>query len=95
MTENQFTQMMNMITKSVTSTQRLEKEVAELNAGQARLESEVAEIKFGQERMGFDISELKDGQNRLEREMRTNNRAVNDLAGENIRIKGRVEVLEE
>ncbi len=81
MTDNQFKQMMNLMTKSVTSTQRIEKEIIVIK-------SDIAELKA-------DVSELKAGQARLEKAMDTNNKALDSLAGESIRVKARVDVLEE
>ena len=64
MTDNQFEQMMGMITKSVTSTQKLEREMKETRA-------DIAELKLGQTTLEAGQNRLEEGQNRLEREMRT------------------------
>ena len=45
---------------------RLERDVAELKAGQANLQQDVAELKIGQARLESDVAELKTGQARLE-----------------------------
>jgi len=42
-----------------------------------------------------DVSELKEGQKRMKREIRLNTAAVNEIAGEQLRIKSRVNDLEQ
>jgi prefoldin subunit 5 len=73
MTENQFEQMMKMMTNCVNGVQRLESNVSELKS---------------------DVSELKAGQLRVEKALETNNKALDMLAGDSIRVKARVDVLE-
>ena len=80
MTDNQFNQLFDLVTKSVNGVQRLEE-------GQKRLEGDVSELKR-------DVSELKTGQNRVEKQIRLNNAAVNEFAGEQVRIRGIVTELE-
>jgi TolA-binding protein len=80
MTENQFEQMMKMMTNCVNGVQRLESNVSELK-------SDVSELKS-------DVSELKAGQLRVEKALETNNKALDMLAGDSIRVKARVDVLE-
>jgi chromosome segregation ATPase len=55
--------------------------------GIQNLQTDVSEIKS-------DISELKGGQKRIEKEMRINNRAVNTIAGEQVRMNERLVDLE-
>lgn len=80
MTDNQFNQLFDSVTKCVNGVQRLEE-------GQQRLENDVSELKS-------DVSELKDGQKRIEKQIRLNNAAVNEIAGEQVRIRSVVTELE-
>lgn len=80
MTDNQFNQLFDLVTKCVNGVQRLEE-------GQKRLEGDVSELKS-------DVSELKSGQNRIEKQIRLNNSVVNEMAGEQLRINSRVVELE-
>ena len=80
MTDNQINQLFDLLTKCVNGVQRLEE-------GQKRLEGDVSELKR-------DVSELKTGQNRVEKQIRLNNAAVNEFAGEQVRIRGIVTELE-
>ena len=73
MTDNQFNQLFDLVTKCVNGIQRLEE---------------------GQEELRNDVTELKDGQNRIEKQIRLNNAAVNEMAGEQLRINSRVVELE-
>jgi exonuclease VII small subunit len=94
MTENQFEQMMNMMNKSVSTSQATQKIVAKLEKSVNRLEKDVAELKVGQARLESNVSELKEGQLRLEKSFETNNKALYMLAGDNIRIKSRLDLIE-
>jgi len=80
MTDTQFNQLFDLVTKCVNGVQRLEE-------GQKELRNGVGELKN-------DVTELKDGQNRIEKQIRLNNAAVNQLAGEQLRINSRVVELE-
>ena len=80
MTDNQINQLFDLLTKCVNGVQRLEE-------GQKRLEGDVSELKR-------DVSELKIGQSRVEKQIRLNNAAVNEFAGEQVRIRGIVTELE-
>lgn len=80
MTDNQFNQLFDLVTKCVSGIQELKSDVSELK-------SDVSELKG-------DASELKEGQNRIEKQIRLNNAAVNELAGEQLRINSRVNDLE-
>jgi hypothetical protein len=73
MTDNQFNQLFDLVTKCVNGVQRLE---------------------VGQKELRNDVAELKDGQNRIEKQIRLNNAAVNEMAGEQLRINSRVVELE-
>jgi hypothetical protein len=73
MTDNQFNQLFDLVTKCVNGIQRLEE---------------------GQKRLEGDVSELKTGQNRIEKQIRLNNAAVNEMAGEQVRIRSIVTELE-
>ncbi len=80
MTDNQFNQLFDLVTKCVNGVQRLEE-------GQKRMEGDVSGLRS-------DVSELKDGQKRIEKQIRLNNAAVNEIAGEQLRIKSVVNDLE-
>ncbi len=80
MTDNQFNQLFDLVTKCVSGVQRLEE-------GQKRLEGDASELKT-------DVSELKEGQNRIEKQIRLNNAAVNEIAGEQVRIRSIINELE-
>lgn len=80
MTDNQFNQLFDLVTKSVNGIQRIEKDIAVLK-------EDMSEVKA-------DIAELKTGQNRIEKQIRLNNAAVNEIAGEQVRIRSIVSELE-
>lgn len=88
MTENQTKQMLKMMTQCVSGIQRLEEKFE-------AMEKTVSEVKSDLNDVKSDVSELKEGQNRIEKELQTNNKALNKLAGDNIRINARLEILEE
>jgi len=108
MTDNQFNQLFDLVTKSVTVTQEvqrdvsvlkadvseLKKDVSELKKDVSELKKDVSELKQGQIRIEEDVSELKAGQNRIEKQIRLNNDVVNEMAGEQLRIKSRITELE-
>ena len=73
MTDNQFNQLFDLVTKCVNGIQ---------------------ELRAGQEEIKDDVLELKEGQNRIEKQIRLNNAAVNEMAGEQLRINSRVVELE-
>ncbi len=80
MTDNQFDQLFNMVTKCVGGIQVLQKDVteiksditelktdvAELKGDVAELKGDVAELKTGQAELKSDVAELKTGQAKLE-----------------------------
>ncbi|MGI8638767.1 MAG: hypothetical protein ACR2MG_02285 [Pyrinomonadaceae bacterium] len=87
MTDNQFKQLFDLVTKSVNGIQRVEKDIIVIKEDVAELKTDVAILKT-------DVAELKDGQKRIEKEMRLNNAAVNLMAGEQIRMDSRIVDLE-
>ena len=87
MTDNQFNQLFDLVTKCVSGVQRIEE-------GQKRLEGDVSELKGDVSVLKTDVSELKEGQNRIEKQIRLNNAAVNEIAGEQVRIRSIINELE-
>ncbi len=87
MTDNQFNQLFDLVTKCVSGVQRLEE-------GQKRLEGDVSELKSDVSELKSDVSELKTGQKRIEKQIRLNNAAVNEMAGEQVRMRSIVNDLE-
>jgi phage shock protein A len=81
MTENQEKQIINLLTKAVNGVQRLEEDVKEIK-------SDVSELKS-------DVTELKGGQERMEKQMEIIGRSLDSLAGDNVKVKARVQILEE
>jgi chromosome segregation ATPase len=95
MEDKQFTQLFDLVTRCVAGVRELQQgqkilqtDVAELKADVAELKADVAEIKK-------DVSELKAGQSRLEKELQTTNKALDLLAGESVRTKARIDILEQ
>jgi len=80
MTDNQFNQLFDLVTKCVSGIQELKSDMSEVK-------TDIAELKS-------DVSELKSGQNRIEKQIRLNNAVVNDIAGEQLRMNSRVVELE-
>lgn len=102
MTDNQFDQLFGLVNKCVNGIQRLEEGQAKLEVGQAKLEEGQAKLETGQAKLEEgqtelrkDVDELKKGQARIEKELQITNRALNDLAGESVRVKARIEILEQ
>ena len=101
MTDNQFNQLFDLVTKSVNGIQRVEKDIIVIKEDVAILKTDVAELKTDVAELKTDVAilktgviELKDGQKRIEKEMRLNNAAVNQMAGEQIRMDSRIVDLE-
>ena len=94
MTDNQFNQLFDLVTKSVNGIQRLEKDISVLKEDVSVLKQDMSEVKTDIAELKSDVSELKAGQNRIEKQIRLNNAAVNELAGEQLRINSRVVELE-
>jgi chromosome segregation ATPase len=80
MTDNQFNQLFDLVTKCVSGIQEVKQDMSEVK-------QDISELKT-------DVSELKVGQNRIEKQIRLNNAAANELAGEHLRINSRVTELE-
>ncbi len=102
MTENQEKEMFNLLTKSVNGVQDLNKrfdtledKVDSLDKKVDSLDKKVDSLDKKVANLQVDVSELKDGQKRIEKELRLNNRAVNKIAGEQIRMDERILELEE
>ena len=73
MTDNQFNQLFDLVTKCVNGIKELKQDTSVVKQ---------------------DVSELKTGQNRIEKQIRLNNAAVNEMAREQLRINSRVTELE-
>ena len=80
MTENQTKEVFNLLTRCVNGIQEIREDVSELK-------TDVAELKI-------DVAELKEGQKRIEKEVRLNTVAINEIASEQFRLKIRVDELE-
>lgn len=87
MTDNQFNQLFDLVTKCVSGIQRIEGDVSVLKNDMSEVKGDISELKS-------DVSELKQGQNRIEKQIRLNNAAVNEIAGEQVRIRTIVNDLE-
>ena len=72
----------------------LQNDVSEMKQDVSELKSDVSELKSDVSELKSDVSELSIGQKRIEKEIRLNNRAVNTLAGGQIRLGERVLDLE-
>ena len=87
MTENQTKEVFNLLTKCVSGIQEIREDVSVLKQDVSELKADVSELKQ-------DVSELKDGQKRIEKEVRLNTVAINEIAAEQFRLKIRVDELE-
>ena len=94
MTDNQFNQLLDLVTKSVNGIQRLEKDISVLKEDVSVLKQDMSEVKTDIAELKSDVSELKAGQNRIEKQTRLNNAVVNEIAGEQFRIKSQITELE-
>lgn len=94
MTDNQFNQLFDLVTKCASGIQRIEGDVSELKNDVSALKNDMSEVKGDISELKIDVSELKTGQNRIEKQICLNNAAVNELAGEQLRINVRVTELE-
>ena len=88
MEDKQFNQLFDLITRCVAGIRELQDGQKNLQTDVAELKGDVAELKEGQKR-------LEEGQSRLEKELQTTNKALDTLAGESVRTKARVEILEQ
>ena len=108
MTENQFNQLFDLVTKCVngiqelrtgqeeikTDVSELKQDVSELKQDVSGLKQDVSELKQDVSELKQDVSGLKEGQNRIEKQIRLNNAVVNDIAGEQLRVNSRILDLE-
>ena len=81
MTDNQFNQLFDLVTKTVNGIQRLEKSHEEMRG-------DITELKA-------DISELKEGQARHDKGLQILNRTLTNMHGDFGNLRSRVEILEE
>ena len=88
MTDNQFTQLFDLVTKSVNGVQRLGKDVAELKTDVAELKSDVTILKT-------DVSELKQGQMRMEKELQITNKLLKIQQSDVMTFRARLEIPED
>ena len=102
MTDNQLREIFDKLTKCVNGIQLLQDGQTKLEAGQTKLEAGQAKLEAGQDELKADVaeikrdvSELKAGQKRLELGQETINRSLDILAGDSLRVKSRVGILEE
>ncbi len=68
--------------------------MSEVKADVSIVKLDVSVLKQDVSTLKEDVSELKDGQKRIEKEVRLNTAAVNSIAGEQVRIKSRLDDLE-
>lgn len=94
MTENQTKEMFNLLTRCVNGIQELKEDVSVLKQDVSVLKQDMSEVKSDISELKTDVAELKAGQNRIEKQIRLNNAVVNEIAGEQLRIKSRVTDLE-
>ncbi len=87
MTDNQFNQLFDLVTKTVTGIQEVKKDVSTLKQDMAEVKQDISIFKT-------DVAELKEGQKRIEKEVRLNTVAINEIAGEQFGLKIRVDELE-
>ncbi|MGI8848771.1 MAG: hypothetical protein ACR2HT_01225 [Pyrinomonadaceae bacterium] len=87
MTENQTKEVFNLLTRCVNGIQEIREDVSILKQDVSELKTDVAELKT-------DVAELKEGQKRIEKEVRLNTVAINEIASEQFRLKIRVDELE-
>ena len=81
MTDNQLREIMDKLTKCVSGIQQLKE-------GQVKIEKRLVKLEEGQE-------DIKAGQARLEKEGRVMSRAMKILADESIKVRARVDILED
>lgn len=101
MTDNQFNQLFDLVTKCVSGIQEirqdvsvLKEDVSVLKEDVSVLKSDMSEVKADISELKGDVSELKTGQNRIEKQIRLNNAVINELAGEQMRINVLITELE-
>ena len=79
MTDNQFNQLFDSLTTVLESIESIE---------------EAGKMKSSDSESKSDVNELKQWQNRIEKPIRLNNAAFNELAGEQLGINSRITELE-
>lgn len=94
MTDNQFNQLFDLVTKCVSGIRELKNDVSELKIDVSELKTDVSQLKGDVSELKTNVSELSEGQKRIEKEMRLNNAAVNQMAGEQVRMNNRIIDLE-
>ncbi|MCY7347275.1 MAG: hypothetical protein LH614_13760 [Pyrinomonadaceae bacterium] len=94
MTENQTKEVFNLLTKCVVGIQEIRADVAILKTDVSELKADVSELKADVSELKADVSELKAGQKRIEKEVRLNTFAVNEVVSEHFRLKIRVDEME-
>ncbi len=94
MTENQTKQVFDLLTKCVNGIQEIREDVSTLKKDVSILKEDMSEVKNDISEMKQDISQLKEGQKRIEKEVRLNTVAINEIASEQFRLKIRVDELE-
>ena len=94
MTENTQTQILNKLEMVITVTQRNEKWLSELSTSVDELKSDVADLKFRVSGLERDVAEVKIGQEKILKEFVALNRGMNTLAGNVLRMEGRVDDIE-
>lgn len=94
MTENQTKEVFNLLTRCVNGIQEIREDVSILKQDVAELKTDVSELKTDVAELKTDVAELKEGQKRIEKEVRLNTVAINEIASEQFRLKIRVDELE-
>ncbi len=84
MTENQTKEVFDLLTRCINGIQEIREDVSVLKQDVSELKTDVTELKT-------DVAELKEGQKRIEKEVRLNTVAINEIAGEQFRLKIRVD----
>ncbi len=109
MTDNQFDQLFNMVTKCVGGIQELQRDVGGLKTDVSELKTDVAELKTGQAEIRSDVAELKTdvaelkqgqirleaGQTRLEKEMQLTNKSFLYFQSDLMNLRAKVGVMED
>lgn len=95
MEDKQFNQLFDLITRCVTGIRELQGDVSVIKTDVAELKTDVSELKTDVSELKEGQKRLEEGQTRLEKELQTTNKAFDILAGESIRTKSRVDLLEQ
>lgn len=94
MTDNQFNQLFDLVTKCVGGIQRLEGDVSVLKQDMSEVKTDIVEMKADIAELKNDVNDLKEGQNRIEKQLRIKDAAVDSIAGEQIRLKATLTEME-